>query len=227
MTSPQTSDTGTASQESYLLEFCRQAGLEYPGNRTLTIVCHGHSVPAGYFKTPDVRTFDSYPHLLHLELKRRFPCAVLNVIVTAIGGERSSAGAERFERHVMPLQPDLITIDYGLNDRMIGLENATRAWEQMIERALRENIKIILLTPTPDMNSDLSRPDDALGQHAEQIRGLAAKYNTGLTDSLAAFQEAMASGRKLESLMAQGNHPNRDGHSLVADRLLQWFPAIA
>ena len=34
-------------------------------NHTVNLVCHGHSVLAGYFKTPEVRTFDAYPYLLH------------------------------------------------------------------------------------------------------------------------------------------------------------------
>ena len=50
----------------------------WPGNRTVNIVCHGHSVPAGYFKTPVVDTFNAYPHLLHRGLKDRFPFAVIN-----------------------------------------------------------------------------------------------------------------------------------------------------
>ena len=100
----------------------------WPENRTVNIVCHGHSVPAGYFATPAVDTFNAYPHLLHAGLKERFRNAVINVIVTAIGGENSSSGAERFERDVLCHRPDVVTIDYGLNDRGIGLDRATAGW---------------------------------------------------------------------------------------------------
>ena len=89
----------------------------WPKNRTVNIVCHGHSVPAGYFATPYVNTFNSYPHLLHQIIKERFPFAVTNVIVTAIGGENSVEGESRFERDVLSHSPDIITIDYSLNDR--------------------------------------------------------------------------------------------------------------
>ncbi|MEK5235702.1 hypothetical protein NST99_08380 [Paenibacillus sp. FSL L8-0470] len=37
------------------------------GERTLNIVCHGHSVPSGYFATPIVDTFHAYPHLLIMD----------------------------------------------------------------------------------------------------------------------------------------------------------------
>src|SRR5258705_2988822 len=97
----------------------RMLEAEWPNNRTVTIVCHGHSVPAGYFKTPVVQSFDAYPHLLQEAIKRKFPYAVVNVIVTAIGGEASDRGAERFDREVMSLRPDVVTIDYSLDDRWL------------------------------------------------------------------------------------------------------------
>ena len=216
-----------ADQENYLLDFSRLAQIEWPQNRTLTIVCHGHSVPAGYFKTPDVRTFDAYPHLLHLALKKQFSSAVFNVIVTAIGGETSPEGAKRFERDVLSLRPDIVTIDYGLNDRTIDLPSARKAWASMIEQAQSKRIKVILLTPTPDTSARLGDPSDPLNQHADQIRSLASEYRVGLVDSLAAFQNAIASGRDLSALMSQVNHPNRQGHELVAESLLKWFPTAA
>jgi lysophospholipase L1-like esterase len=211
-------------RKEYLSAFCDLANVQWPKNRTLTIVCHGHSVPAGYFKTPDVQTFQAYPHLLHAALSARFPFAVINVIVTAIGGEASLTGAERFERDVLSLHPDIVTIDYGLNDRGVGLHAARNAWASMIEQAQRKDIKVILLTPTPDTSAQLFDSSDPLNQHAAQIRALAAEYNVGLVDSLAAFSDAISSGRDLSQLMSQPNHPNRAGHDLVAQNLLKWFP---
>ena len=90
-------------------------------------------------------TFDAYPYLLHRGLNRRFPHAVINVIVTGIGGENSEQGAKRFKRDVLSLRPDVVTIDYALNDRAIGLARSERAWRKMIELALAHHVKVILL----------------------------------------------------------------------------------
>ena len=92
-------------------------------------------MPAGYAKTPAVDTFNAYPHLVHRALKERYPSAVINVIVTAIGGEASGGGAARFERDVLSHKPDLVLIDYALNDRGLGLDRAKAAWKAMIEKA--------------------------------------------------------------------------------------------
>jgi len=189
---------------------------EWPKNRTITIVCHGHSVPAGYFKTPVVQTFDAYPHLLHAAIKKKFPNAVVNVIVTAIGGEESDQGAARFGRDVMSLRPDVVTIDYALNDRRIGLEKAKAAWESMIETAQKGGVKVILLTPSWDLTAN---SEGLLAQHAAQIRELAKKYGTGLADSFAAFQTQSDKA----PFMSQSNHPNRAGHELILKGLLPWF----
>ena len=217
--------SGPANQNTYLANVCVELTKCWPTNRTVTIVCHGHSVPAGYFKTPAVHTFDAYPYLLHRGLSERYPHAVINVIVTAIGGENSEQGAKRFQHDVLSLRPDVVTIDYALNDRPIGLARSERAWRRMIKMALAQNVKVILLTPTPDTKAHLDDPSDPLNQHAEQIRRLAAEYNVGLVDSLASFKALIKSGTPLANLMAQGNHPNRKGHEIVAAELLKWFPA--
>jgi acyl-CoA thioesterase I len=217
--------SAAADPHVYLADVCTELAKSWPTNRTVNIVCHGHSVPAGYFKTPQVRTFDAYPMLLHEQLCARFPHAVINVIVTAIGGENSEAGALRFERDVLGLRPDVVTIDYALNDRPIGLARAEKAWREMIEMALTNHVKVILLTPTPDLKARLDDPHDPLNEQAAQVRRLAGEYHVGLVDSLARFQEVVRSGGNLPDYMAQGNHPNRKGHELVAGELLKWFPA--
>ena len=220
-----TQAAGVADPETYLNAFCQAARTAWPKNRTLTLVFHGDSVPAGYAKTPEVHPFDAYPHLLRIALNQRYPHAVLNVTTTAIGGEASDAGAARFERDVLPLRPDVVFIDYALNDPRIGLDRARIAWQSMIDQSKRAGIPVILLTPTADLAAKLSNEDDPLNRIAAMIRALAAENHVGLVDSLAAFKSATASGVPLESLMAQRNHPNRLGHELVVPKLLEWFPA--
>lgn len=197
--------------------------LKWPRNRTIHLVCHGHSVPAGYFATPVVRANEAYPAGLQAGLRERFPHAVLNVIVTAIGGEASDRGAARFERDVLALHPAVVTIDYSLNDRRLGLEKAKANWTAMIVAAKAAGIQVILLTPTPDQSAKLDDPKDPLNQHAEQVRALAKEQGVLLVDSLALFKAKVAAGTPLKDLMSQVNHPNAAGHALVTAALLDLF----
>lgn len=212
-----------ADPKIFLKGTINELSKKWPNNRTIRVVCHGHSVPAGFFKTPKVDTFNAYPHLLHVGLKERFPHAVINVIVTAIGGENSVQGAERFEAEVLTHRPDILLIDYALNDRGIGLEAAKAAWISMIKKAQRRNIKVILLTPTGDHRANMNNVNDPLNLHSEQIRQLASKHKVGLVDSFQLFKEYIDAGNSLDDLMSQVNHPNRKGHDLVAGALLDWF----
>ncbi len=213
----------SAKPETYLSEIVGLMQKKWPDNRTIHIVCHGHSVPAGYFQTPIVDTINSYPHLLHQRLKSQYPYAVINVIVTAIGGENSESGAKRFETEVLTLRPDVITIDYGLNDRGIGPAKAKENLTAMILKAKARGIKVLLLTPTADLRAGINDPKDPLNQQAEMIRNLAVSEQVGLVDSLKSFQTYVSNGGKLEEIMSQVNHPNRKGHELVVNALMDWF----
>ena len=162
-----------ADRTAYLEDIKTELMKEWPNNRTINIVFHGHSVPTGYFATPTVNTLQAYPHLVMHGLKTQYPNAVVNVITTSIGGEQAEQGEKRFESEVLTHRPDVLFIDYALNDRGIGLERSEKAWRSMIEKALKRNIKVILLTPTPDTTEDILSDKSPLKSHADMIIKLA------------------------------------------------------
>ena len=209
-----------ANPADYLKKIKTELTKKWPDNRTINLVFHGHSVPAGYFKTPVVNTLDSYPYLLLKKLKEQYPYALINIINTAIGGENSVSGAKRFEPEVLIHKPDVLFIDYALNDR---LEKAHEAWEKMIKKALEKNIRVILLTPSPDQSVNILEDNSDLGQHRNQIIQLAKENGVGLIDSYALFKEKVMAGDSLAKYMAQVNHPNKEGHLLIVNEMMKYF----
>ena len=197
--------------------------VEWPKNRTINLVFHGHSVPAGYFKTPTVNTLASYPYLVLKDIKSAYPMTVVNVINTSIGGENSESGLKRFEADVLTHKPDVLFIDYALNDRGMGLERAKSAWEKMIRLALEKNIKVILLTPSPDQRVDIKDDLSILDQHANQIKELAKSFQIGLIDTYALYKNKVKSGSNLVDYMSQVNHPNEKGHQMITDEIMGYF----
>ena len=191
-------------------------------NRTINLVFHGHSVVAGYFKTPEVKTLEAYPFLTLKNIKELYPFAVINSITTAIGGENAEKGAIRFKNEVLSFRPNVLFIDYALNDRTIGLERAKIAWIQMINEAKEYGTKLILFTPTPDLKENILDNETILAKHAEQIRKLAKTYQVGLIDSYTIFKN-IAQNEPLDSYMAQKNHINEKGHQLVAKEIMRYF----
>ncbi len=212
-----------ADPDNYLTDIKTELKKEWPKNRTINLVFHGHSVPAGYFKTPVVNTFDSYPMQVLKIVKEKYPFAVINIINTSIGGENSLSGEKRFDSTVLNHHPDVLFIDYALNDRSAGLDKAAKAWSTIIEKALKRNIKVILLTPSPDQRVDILSPDNELEKHALQIKALAKKYNVGLIDSYQEFRNKVISGEPITNYMSQVNHPNQKGNYLIANKIAAFF----
>ena len=221
----QTLNKTTTPDTAYLSTIINQLNKQWPANRTINLVFHGHSVPSGYFKTPVINTLGSYPYLLLSKLNAKYPYAVINIIKTSIGGENSEQGEKRFKKDVLAHKPDIVFIDYALNDRNLGLERARKAWEKMIKTALKQNTKVVLLTPTPDITENILDPNALLAQHTAQIIALGAKYNIPVVDSYQQFKNIKAGGQNLEPYMAQFNHINEKGHGIVAQQIAVLFDA--
>jgi len=213
----------SAQQQDYLREIKTALQKKWPDNRTINLVFHGHSVPSGYARTPEVRTFDAYPFIVLQELKKRYPYAVINVITTSIGGENSTQGLRRFKKEVLPHKPDVLFIDYALNDRKMGLEQSRKNIGKMVKIALRKKIRVILMTPSADEGVNLLQSGNELEQYATQLKELAVQYKIGLADSYSQFRQIEAQKKNIRDYMAQSNHPNRSGHELIATEILRYF----
>jgi acyl-CoA thioesterase-1 len=216
-THAQVSDAAT-----YLDNIKNELNAVWPKSRRINLVFHGHSVPSGFWDKHEVHTLESYPHLVLQALKEKYPYAGINIIITAIGGEGSISGQKRFENDVLIYKPDVLFIDYALNDRFAPLEKTKEALEKMIIAAQAKNIKVMMLTPSPDQRIDISDPSNPLDPYVAQIRSLASQYKTGLADPYTLFQEIIKQGR-LKEHMASVNHPNLPGHQVIAGTIIKWF----
>jgi acyl-CoA thioesterase I len=159
-------------------------------------------------------------------LNARFPTAVINTITTAIGGENSVQGAARFRRDVLRLRPDLVFIDYAINDQGLQLHKVWRAWHDMITVARRNHVPVVLLTPTGTVPNDLGDPTDPLSVRAELIRRLGWAYDLPVADVSARWQEVVDAGTPKESLLSQYYHPNEAGHRIAATEILSTIDAM-
>ncbi|WP_298329980.1 SGNH/GDSL hydrolase family protein [Haloactinopolyspora sp.] len=207
-------------QDADVRELFAELTKEWPDNRSINVVFHGHSVPAGYHQTPEVKPFESYPFMVYRGLNERFPTAVVNTITTAIGGENSMQGAQRFRRDVLRHKPDLVFIDYAINDTNLTPAQVERAWRIMIKAARQQHVPVVLVTPTGTVPHDLGDPADPLSIRAELIRELGREYDLPVADVSAQWQAALDAGTPKESLLSHYYHPNEAGHDLAATEIL-------
>ncbi len=207
----------------YLKAVTVELQKKWPKNRPVYFVYHGHSVPAGYFKAPNVHTYESYPYLATRKIQKHFNTANISCINTAIGGENAVKGASRFASEVLSKKPDLVFIDYALNDRWTQIDTARMAWESMVLQCINNNIPVYLCTPTLDNRENILDDNAKLVPYVNMIKALAVKHNVGLIDSYSEFKSLALSGANLKDYVTEPHHPNEKGHQLVANLIAQIF----
>lgn len=61
---------------------------------------------------------------------------------------------------------------------------------------------------------------------ADIIRETAERFQVGLADVHGTFERLFAQGHKRSEYAASVNHPNRRGHEIIADCMMEWVPYV-
>ena len=167
------------------------------------IVCFGDSVTQG---VPHVAPADTFVALLERRLGARYGAEMdVCAINAGVGGENSAEGLTRLEADVLSLRPDLVTVEFGLND--IRYEPEKRIAEEAFAANLREihrrlsgaGAAVIFMTPNPvielfhvySQGTDYYAPwggcNGLNAVYAGIIRQVAADLQAPLCDIYAAF----------------------------------------
>ncbi|MCP4785657.1 MAG: hypothetical protein GY903_04520 [Fuerstiella sp.] len=207
----------------------------------MTIVTFGDSTtaPRGALKVySQILTEEAGPH-----------GQVARVINTGVGGNSTSRAKARFDKDVLAHRPDIVVIQFGINDSAVDVWQDPPATEprvpldaytenlQHFVRTLKEReTQVILMTPNPLCWTDKLRqlygkppyvPADEDGfnvllkQYADQVRILANEEMVPLIDVYDLFQKHGAvEGQEIADLLLDGMHPNTLGQRKVADAIL-------
>lgn len=206
--------------------------------QSLTIVTFGDSTTA-----PRGKLLTVYSDLLREELPKRG--RAVEVINAGIGGNTTEKARVRFERDVLNMKPDLVVIQFGINDAAVDVWKDPPATESRVtleryEENLRyfvrtlkaRGTKVILMTSNAVMWSKITldlygKPpydrDDPFGfnvvlrKYVEIPRKVAREENVGLVEIFALYAEK---GEACKNWLLDGMHPNNDGQRLVFDKLL-------
>jgi lysophospholipase L1-like esterase len=207
-----------------------------------TVVALGDSTTA-----PRAGLKKPYAQLLQEELPGRGIEA--RVVNAGVGGNTTADALARLEKDVLARKPDLVVVEFGINDSAVAVFATPPAREPPIAldryRAnLREVVRavrkgggaVILMTPnsmrwTPALKALYGKPpykpDDPDGfnvilkDYAAAVRTLADEEKVPLADVYAAFEaHGKKEGQSVDELLLDGMHPNDRGHRIVADLLL-------
>lgn len=183
-----------------------------------TIVCFGDSITAGYA----VRR--GFPSFLLESLRQRFPDSKIEMINSGISGDTSQDGLGRLDWAVLSYEPDLVTINFGINDCVLGLslEEFEMNLVEMVRRIRAgPNSEILLLSSQP-----LESPpyDQRVLDYYQTVERVAKEMNVGFVDVYGAWMKRVRAGMPLDSLILPGlDHPNEAGYKIIAEELISLF----
>ena len=118
-------------------------------DRELNIVYFGGSVTEGYGVSREV---ESWRALSGEWFKSQFPAATINTYSAAIGGTDTHLGIMRLETDVISKNPDLLFIEFAMNDNYCGLskDDSARYLETIIREVRESNpycdVVVLLIT---------------------------------------------------------------------------------
>jgi lysophospholipase L1-like esterase len=193
--------------------------------KAITYVVFGDSISTGAEASEEA---NKYYNRFAKILRERFPHALIDVRMKAVGGESSKGALNRLRADVVLQTPDLVTIGYGMNDQnkqdygnnAISLEEYGRNIAKMIEDVQQyTDADIILITPCLP-NPLWKYASTNVTAYAETLRELGSKYRIGVADLQRIWLEELSAGKTHESLLLNNvNHPNDYGHRLYAKAL--------
>ncbi|NPV47089.1 MAG: hypothetical protein HPY69_09015 [Armatimonadetes bacterium] len=210
-----------------------------PGAKPFTIVAFGDSTtaPRGELTV--------YPMLLERALAAVTP--PIKIINSGAPSDSTREARARFSADVLAHAPDLVIMQFGINDAAIdvwrgarrpriGLTDYAANLAAMVRELRRRRVGIILMTPnplrwTPELRAMYGQPpynpdhpdglNGLLPRYAQKVRDIAGRYDVPLVDSFTAFREyGEVPGQSVDDLLLDGMHPNEQGHALEARLLL-------
>jgi acyl-CoA thioesterase-1 len=182
------------------------------------IVTFGDSITAGFA----VRK--GFDHFWMGMLKEKYPRAEITLNNEGVCGATSFDGLARLDWSVIASAPDLVTVNFGINDMYSGIRlgefksNLIEIVEKIIEGSKSE---ILLLSSEPLLTPKF---DEIVLSYYQLLEEVAEEMGVGFVDVYGAWTRKVAEGVPLESLILPGlDHPNESGYRIIAEELMGFF----
>ena len=199
-------------------KFTGRTVSDLKGGCNVTIVAFGDSITAGFAVRHGFTVF--WKEML----QKKYPDARIKLINSGISGNTTLDGLARLDWDVLAYEPDLVTINFGINDAALGidLEEFQLNLRQMIMRIRAgPGSEILLLASQP-----LETPgfDKVVLKYYDSIMDVAEAEDVGFVDVYAAWMDLVNQGTPLGSFILAGlDHPNEAGYKVIAETLMKFF----
>lgn len=159
-----------------------------------------------------------YAYLVYEWWKKSFPNAEFSFVNGGIGGTTSHYGGARAWKDVLCYRPDIVTVDFSVND------DANEFFEETYEGTLRR----LLMAPSAPAVVVLNNVFYDTGKNAQDYHNRSADHygipHVSIKDTI--FPD-VESGKIVRADITPDNlHPNDKGHRLVADEICKLLDSI-
>jgi len=168
-----------------------------------------------------------YVRILHDYLVTAFPSKELEIINQGIGGNRATDLQDRWDKDVLALNPDYVSVSIGINDVWRQLDNPgmvqvyPEQFEEILTRLIEKtNAQLILMEPTVIEEDVRSEGNQKLVPYVEIVRKLAKKFDAILVPTHKDFIDYIKTDTTYK-LTTDGVHMNSAGNMLMARSWLE------
>lgn len=159
-----------------------------------------------------------YAYLVYEWWKKSFPNAEFSFVNGGIGGTTSHYGGARAWKDVLCYRPDIVTVDFSVND------DANEFFEETYEGTLRR----LLAAPSAPAVVVLNNVFYDTGKNAQDYHNrIADHYGIPHVSIKDTIYPDVESGKIVRADITPDNlHPNDKGHRLVADEICKLLDSI-
>ena len=159
-----------------------------------------------------------YAYLVYEWWKKSFPNAEFSFVNGGIGGTTSHYGGARAWKDVLCYRPDIVTVDFSVND------DANEFFEETYEGTLRR----LLMAPSAPAVVVLNNVFYDTGKNAQDYHNrIADHYGIPHVSIKDTVYPDVESGKIVRADITPDNlHPNDKGHRLVADEICKLLDSI-
>jgi lysophospholipase L1-like esterase len=198
---------GAKPQYPRLAKFVRT--LEQGGHVKIAFL--GGSITWGATATDPMKT--SYRALVTQYLTTKYPNAHIESIDAAIGGQPSKLGVFRMDHDVLPYKPDLVFVEFAVNDGDVAdgpetIEGIVRKLHKVVPDS---EVVIVIIGSGGEYNCSA---------HDTQAK-LAEYYGLPIADVFKGIQERVKTGLVAKDILTDGCHPNDKGYRIYADIIIE------
>jgi len=184
----------------------------------LRIIALGDSLTQGWM----VRK--GYLDFMAEMLERRFPDCTVSILNRGIPGDTAEGGLFRLREDVLDDDPDLVFIQFALNDAFTGVPPAQfKNTVRTIVDHIRTDTgaEILLVTSVPIMHQDV---DFMAENFYSRLSELSTEENIPIALVHQYWKKKMAQGTDIRTLVQMDMvHPNVEGYRLMAEAIMEVF----